>query len=132
MYEMTDEEFEQAIEEALASIPPRFLDALENVGITMADEPSAAQRAALARGEEPSDGTRVHGVLLGLYEGVPLTERGFSYGNMAPDMVTIFKRAHERLFSSREEIIEQIRKTVVHEIGHYFGLSDDDLRRMGY
>ena len=109
MHEMTDEEFEQAIEEALASIPPRFLDALENVGITMADEPSAAQRAALARGEEPSDGT-----------------------NMAPDMVTIFKRAHERLFSSREEIIEQIRKTVVHEIGHYFGLSDDDLRRMGY
>lgn len=132
MYEMTDEEFEQAIEEALASIPPRFLDALENVGITMADEPSAAQRAALARGEEPSDGTRMRGVLLGLYEGVPLTERGFSYGNMAPDMVTIFKRAHERLFSSREEIIEQIRKTVVHEIGHYFGLSDDDLRRVGY
>lgn len=132
MYEMTDEEFEQAIEEALASIPPRFLDALENVGITMADAPSAAQRAALARGEEPSDGTRVHGVLLGLYEGVPLTERGFSYGNMAPDMVTIFKRAHERLFSSRDEIVEQIRKTVVHEIGHYFGLSDDDLRRMGY
>ncbi len=132
MYEMTDEEFEQAVEDALASIPPRFLNALENVGVTVADAPSAAQLAALRSDAAPSDGTRLRGVLLGLYEGVPLTQRGWSYGNVTPDVVTIFRRAHEQLFSTREDVVEQIRKTVVHEIGHYFGLSDADLRRMGY
>ena len=132
MYEMTDEECEQAVEDALASIPPRFLNALENVGVTVADAPSAAQLAALRSDAAPSDGTRLRGVLLGLYEGVPLTQRGWSYGNVTPDVVTIFKRAHEQLFSTREDVVEQIRKTVVHEIGHYFGLSDADLRRMGY
>ena len=132
MYEMTDEEFEQAVEDALASIPPRFLDALENVGVTVADAPTAAQLASLRRGDAPSEGTRSCGILLGLYEGVPLTERGFYYGNVTPDVVTIFKQAHERIFSTREQVVEQIRKTVVHEIGHYFGLSDADLRRMGY
>lgn len=132
MYAMTDEEFEQAVEDALASIPPRFLNALENVGITVADAPSPAQLAALRRNDAPSSGTRSGGILLGLYEGVPLTQRGFSYGNVAPDIVTVFKQAHEQIFSSREQVVEQIRKTVVHEIGHYFGLSDADLRRMDY
>ena len=132
MYEMTDEEFEQAVEDALATIPQRFLDALENVSVTVADAPSTAQLSALRRSDAPSNGTRARGVLLGLYEGVPLTQRGFYYGNVVPDVVTIFKRAHEQVFSTREQVVEQIRKTVVHEIGHYFGLSDADLRRMGY
>lgn len=69
--------------------------------------------------------------LLGLYDGIPLTERG-DYAWDVPDVITVFKGPHERLCSSREEMIEEIRKTVVHEIGHYFGMDEDEIERMGY
>lgn len=69
--------------------------------------------------------------LLGLYDGIPLTERG-DYAWDVPDVITVFKGPHERLCSSREEMVEEIRKTVVHEIGHYFGMDEDEIERMGY
>ncbi len=73
------------------------------------------------------------GEILGLYEGVALTQRGEWYGEgEMPDVVTIFKGPHERCFNSRERIVEEIRKTVVHEIGHHFGMDDAALRRIGY
>ena len=122
MYTMTDEEFEQAIQDALDSIPDAFLHALENVTVTMQHEPSAHHRLRPSRGE-----------ILGFYEGVTLTDRGEGYGRgEMPDTVIIFKGPHERCFNSRESIVEGIRKTVVHEIGHHFGMDDAALRRIGY
>ena len=129
MYELTDEEFEAIVEKTLAAMPARFLDSLENVAIVVADEPSRHQRRALHGKGAESRGTE----LLGLYEGVPLTLRGAGYGDgEVPDVISIFKGPHERCFSSYEAIAEQIRKTVVHEIGHYFGNDEAMLRAMGY
>ncbi len=69
--------------------------------------------------------------LLGLYDGIPLTERD-EYDFCPPDVITVFKGPHERLCETREELVEEIRKTVVHEIGHYFGMDEGDIERMGY
>jgi predicted Zn-dependent protease with MMP-like domain len=126
MYTMTDEEFEAAVEDALDSIPDAFLEALDNVMVTVQNEPNARQRMS-SGSEGPS------GEILGLYEGVALTQRGEWYGEgEMPDVVTIFKGPHERCFNSRERIVEEIRRTVVHEIGHHFGMDDAALRKIGY
>lgn len=143
MYEMTESEFEKAVDEAIATIPERFLGALENIAITIQDEPTDEQLASIEWVDEfddeedwadDEDGEWVDEPMLGLYEGVPLTERGDSYGSFGdvPDVITVFKGPHERCFDSREEIVEEIRKTVVHEIGHYFGIDDERLYEMGY
>ena len=130
MYQMTDDEFEAAIDEALEGLPPRFLKALDNVGIAMEDEPDEDQLEMAEYGTED----QASGELLGLYDGIPLTERGEGYGEFGtdlPDFITIFKGPHERAFGSREQVVEEIQKTVVHEIGHYFGMDEEDLARVG-
>lgn len=121
---ISDEEFESAIEEALAGIPDRFRNALSNIGIAWAYEPDDRERGTM---EHPDDDE-----LLGLYEGVPLTERTSGYGGVMPDIITVFKGPHERLCDSREMMVAEIRTTVIHEIGHYFGLDDDYLHAYGY
>ena len=120
MPRMTDEEFEAAVEEALESIPERFLEALENVAVVVEDEPEC--RGASIRDDE----------LLGLYDGVSLPDRADGYDGDLPDVITVFKGPHERCFGSRAELVAEIGKTVVHEIGHYFGIDDARLREMGY
>lgn len=130
MYRMTDDEFEAAIEEALDLLPERFVAALDNIGVCMEDEPSEEQLAYGGWGTETEAGE-----LLGLYEGLSITERGAGYGEFAmdlPDLITVFKGPHERSFDSRGEVVGEIRKTVIHEIGHYFGLDEEQLERMGY
>ena len=107
MHRMTDSEFESAVEEALGCIPERFLDALENVAVVVEDEPNDYHLETL---EEPD--------CLG--------------DSDVPDVITVFKGPHERCFGSRAEIVEEIGKTVVHEIGHYFGIDDARLYEMGY
>lgn len=126
MFTMTDEEFESAVQDAIDSLPDAFLQALDNIMITVRNEPTARQRMSSST-EGPG------GEILGLYEGVALTQRGEWYGEgEMPDVVTVFKGPHERCFNSRERIVEEIRKTVVHEIGHHFGMDDAALRRIGY
>lgn len=129
MYELSEEEFEQAIEDAIDSIPERFVDDLENVVFLAEDEPEDWQL-------ERSDGcfSPGGGGLLGLYDGVSLSERGSGYGGLDdyPDTISIFKGPHERLEGGREEILEEIRKTVVHEVGHYFGMTEEQIEEMGY
>lgn len=114
MYRMSDDEFESAVQDALDSMPDAFLDALDNVVILIDDEP-----------ENPE--------MLGLYEGLPLIERddGYGFGEF-PDTITIFKGPHERLEGGREEVLEEVRRTVVHEVGHYFGMSEEQVDKMGY
>ena len=112
-----------AIEEVLADLPERFKRVLENVGIAMADEPNERERATMS---DP------RGELLGLYEGVPITRRTTGYSGVMPDVITLFKGPHERLCSTPEQLRRQIRKTVLHEIGHYFGFDDEYLHAHGY
>ena len=131
MYEISDEEFEQAIENAIEAIPSEFIDDLENVCIVAEDEPSPQDFAAIKDPKYPT-GTKRHGELLGLYHGINITRRSIYYDMVEPDMITIFKGPHERVCNSYEQIITQIAKTVIHEIGHYFGLDDDRLHEIGY
>lgn len=131
MHRMTDSEFESAVEEALGCIPERFLDALENVAVVVEDEPNDYHLETL---EEPDclGASVCDNELLGLYDGVSLPDRADGYDSDVPDVITVFKGPHERCFASRAEIVEEIGKTVVHEIGHYFGIDDARLYEMGY
>ena len=138
MYKMTDEEFESAIADVLDSLPDEILNELENVVFLAEDEPTAEQLDDCDT--EFEDGWEVSGIfseegyLLGLYDGISLYERGNDYGagNDYPDTITIFKGPHERLPGNREVILEEVRKTVIHEIAHYFGMDEDQVDAMGY
>lgn len=128
MVKLTDEEFEGAIQDALDAMPEEFLDELENVVIMAQDEPEDWQLET-GEGIVTEDGD-----LLGLYDGVNIYDRGDSYGAFGdyPDAITIFKGPHERLGGTKAQVLEEVRKTVVHEIGHYFGMNEEQLDAMGY
>ena len=127
MYRMTKEEFENVIAEALDSIPEQFLEALENLAVVVEDEPSDYHLAMVGAPNPLGEDE-----LLGLYDGTPLTERNPLFDDDAPDVIVLFKGPHERSFDTREEMLEEVRKSIIHEIGHYFGLGDDRLYEMGY
>jgi predicted Zn-dependent protease with MMP-like domain len=110
--------FEKLVERSLQRLPKKFLDALENIGIEIEAEPP--QDVLDDMGIE-DDG------LYGLYQGTPLTEREWNYGNVLPDRITIYQGPIERDARSDEEIEEIVLDTVVHEIGHYFGFDDETL-----
>ena len=130
MYHMTDEEFESAIAEALDAMPGQFMEALRNVAIVWEEEPSAYH---LGYDEEwDAEGEDEFDDLLGLFDGLSIVERANGYDDDIPDVITIFKGPHERCFNSREEIVEEVGKTIIHELGHYFGLNEDQLAAMGY
>lgn len=113
---ISDSEFERIVEEALDSLPKRFADLVDNVAIVIEDEPSAEDSADLGDNEE----------LLGVYRGVPLTGRS-RFDPLLPDEIAIFSGPISRVARSRADAIAQIRDTVIHELGHYFGLRDDEL-----
>jgi predicted Zn-dependent protease with MMP-like domain len=114
--------FEKLVAEALDELPRRFRRHLRNIAVVVESEPS--QQLLEDVGLWP------YGTLLGLYQGVPLTERGFSYGNMLPDRITIFQKPIEAMHRTNEEIKEAVKDTVKHEIGHYFGLDDERLEEL--
>jgi predicted Zn-dependent protease with MMP-like domain len=107
------------VREALAELPPAFGRRLENVAVLIADRPSTAQLRSLGLGPDET--------LFGLYEGTPLGERGTGYHLAMPDRVTIFREPILEACATVEEMKDEIRLTVIHELGHYFGLSDEDL-----
>lgn len=122
---ISKERFEELVEEALDSIPDEFWNVVDNLVVTVADWPS--------RDEQLSTGTRRGGLLLGLYEGVPLTERSTHYGLVPPDKITIFRGPILRVCPPNDEeaIRNQVRRTVLHEIAHHFGISDSRLHELG-
>jgi predicted Zn-dependent protease with MMP-like domain len=117
-------EFEKLVAQAMESLPPKFLTRLENVEVVVEDEPTD-EDLELA-GIEPG------GTLLGLYHGIPQSERGSWYGNILPDRILIYQRPIEAVARDRREIRKEIRITLMHEIGHHFGLAEDDLAEAGY
>jgi predicted Zn-dependent protease with MMP-like domain len=119
---MTRAVFERRVAEALATIPRQFRDAMHNIAIVVEDEPSAELLDEMEI--EPPD------TLFGLYQGIPLTERTTSYGNTLPDRVLIFQGPHERETADEEDLIACIGETLIHEIGHYFGLSEEEIEEI--
>lgn len=116
---MNRDEFQALVNAALEDIPAKFRDAIQNVAIVIEDEPSPAQLAET--GVEPPD------TLLGLYEGTPLTERQWAQGNNLPDKVTLFQRSLEDSSDDEDDLIVAIGETLIHELGHYFGLSEEEI-----
>ena len=116
---MKQRQFEQLVGRALEGLPPQFQELLDNVAIFIEDRPSRALLRDM--GMSPGD------TLLGLYEGVPQTERTSSYDLVAPDRITLFQRPIEDSCDTDSEVAEQIRRTILHEVGHHFGIDDDRL-----
>ncbi len=119
------ERFEELVEAALGEIPEALWNFVENLVVTVAEWPSAGQRATV--------GTPPGSLLLGLYEGVPLTERSHYYGLVPPDRITIFRGPILRVCPPGDEaaIRAQVRRTVLHEVAHHFGIDDDRLHEIG-
>ena len=119
---MTRAEFERLVRQALADIPDWIHAHVDNVDVVVEDWPSREQLVGSGIDEDQ--------YLLGLYEGVPLTDR-YDYGMVLPDKITLFQRAIEEVCSSEEEIVQEVRTTVVHEVAHHFGIDDQSLHEMG-
>lgn len=120
---MNRERFEELVEEAVASLPQKFRDRLENIAILVEDWPSPEQMERV--------GIRRRSDLFGLYEGIPLPKRGRGYNMVLPDRITIFQKPIEMRYHSDELVRKKIQSTVRHEIAHYFGISDARLRDLG-
>ncbi len=116
-------DFEDLVSNALDDLPKAIVDVLENISVVVAQFPTREQIRA--------NGLSTKYDLLGLYEGTPLTERGSGYGMVLPDKITIFKGPLEAACSSDEELAQEVRETVVHELAHHVGISDEDLDEMG-
>lgn len=117
---MTRQRFRQLVEEAIDSIPRRFAREIRNVAIVVEDRPS--QEVLEDLGLQPGEG------LLGLYQGTPLPERQWAHGNTLPDRITLYqKEIEEECGGDEDEIVVAIGETLIHELGHYFGLSEDEI-----
>jgi len=116
-------EFEELVAEALDELPDQIQRWLDNVAIVVAQDPTPDQlrSAGLGRGR----------LLFGLYQGVPKTRRGVTYGESLPDKIVIFQHPIERLCHTREDVRNQVRRTVLHEVGHHFGLDEKELDAAG-
>jgi predicted Zn-dependent protease with MMP-like domain len=119
---MTRERFSQLVEEALREIPGRFRRAMQNVAVVVEDEPSGDILAEMEI--DPPD------TLFGLYHGTPLTERSWGYGNALPDRISIYQRPIEDACEDDDEIRDCVAETVIHEFGHYFGLSEEEIEEI--
>ena len=118
---MDRSEFEILVQNSLRKLPKKFKKKLANISVEVEDLPSR---------ELLNDMGIRSGTLLGLYQGVPLTKRGWNYGNMLPDRIVIYQRPIERIASAPEQIEKIVQDTVIHEIGHYFGFTDKELREI--
>jgi predicted Zn-dependent protease with MMP-like domain len=119
---MTRAEFERLVEEALLEIPRRFRRAMKNVAVVVEDEPPPHILEELEI--EPPDS------LFGLYQGTPLPERSWSYGNALPDRISIYQRPIEEACQDDEEIMDCVAETVIHEFGHHFGMSEEEIEEI--
>jgi len=116
---MTRQQFERLVVEAITLIPKRFRREMKNLALVVEDEPSAAVLADLEIAPPDS--------LYGLYQGIPLTERAWDHGNHLPDKITIFQRPIEQDGGDEDDIRAMIGETLIHEVGHYFGLSEEEI-----
>ena len=116
---MRRKRFERLVERALGNIPKRFRDEMENVGVVVEDQPSLELLKEM--GIEPPD------TLYGLYQGTPRAEREWAYGNTLPDSITIYQQPIVEDCEDDDDIIECVAETVMHEFGHHFGMSEEEM-----
>jgi predicted Zn-dependent protease with MMP-like domain len=116
---MTRDRFRHLVSEAFDTIPSRFRRQLRNIAVVVEDEPSPELLAEMEI--EPPD------TLFGLYQGTPLTERRWDHGNTLPDRITLFQLPIEDVSATEDEVVTEIGETLIHEVGHYFGLSEEEL-----
>jgi len=116
---MTNAEFEKITAKSVKELPDFFKNKMENVIVIVSDTPNKSMEDKMGRG------------LLGLYEGVPLLERGSAYSGFMPDKITLFKKNIEAICSNEEEVKKEILHVVMHEIAHHFGTTDEELREQG-
>lgn len=119
---MTDTEFDILITKAMNELPQKYIIGLVNVAIVMADEPTPEQRHKMKIDNQH--------LLLGLYEGIPLTKRGTNYSGVLPDKITMFKNPILATVHNEAELFEQIKRTLWHEIAHYYGLDHDRIDKI--
>jgi predicted Zn-dependent protease with MMP-like domain len=112
---MTDTEFDELITRAMDELPQKYIKGLENVAIVMADDPTPDQYRKMKLDSSQ--------LLLGLYEGIPLTQRGSNYTFVLPDKITLFKNSIMAVSNNKTEVYERIKRTLWHEIAHYYGLN---------
>lgn len=121
---LTDAQFDDLITQAMDELPQRYIKGLDNVAIVQADEPTAEQRMKMKLDDQQ--------LLLGLYEGIPLTQRGNGYSFVLPDKITLFKDQILAVVRNEDELFDQIKRTLWHEIAHYYGLNHsriDEIQR---
>jgi len=119
---LTRREFEEAVVSALKRLPRFFKKKMKNVDVIVEDKASRELLSEM--------GLRSSFELLGLYQGIPINRRGFFYGNVLPDKITLFQMPIESMCKTKEEIEEKVKEVVIHEVGHYFGLDDKRLREL--
>jgi predicted Zn-dependent protease with MMP-like domain len=119
---MTRDDFTQLVEDALKEIPRRFRAAMKNVVVVVEDAPPPHVLEEMD--VEPGD------TLFGLYQGTPLPERGWGYGNALPDRISIYQRPIVEACEDDEEIRDCVAETVIHEFGHYFGMSEEEIEEI--
>jgi predicted Zn-dependent protease with MMP-like domain len=120
---LTEHEFEQLVVDVLDSLPESLLNVIDNVDVVIEPRPTREQLNRMGI---------THGNLFGLYEGIPLTMRDSGYSIVAPDKITIFQRVIENACSNKEEIADQVRTTVIHEVAHHFGIGEEKLDELGW
>jgi predicted Zn-dependent protease with MMP-like domain len=116
------EDFEKLVEEALSRLPRQFRKRLDNLAILVEENPSSEVMKRL--------GAHPFSTVLGLYHGVPLQHKGPYYGNMPPDVIVIYKTPIESQCTTEDQIREKVYEVVLHEVGHYFGLTDEELKKI--
>ncbi len=121
MLQMNDEEFEKLVNDALDALPQLYQDNLNNVAIVTADEPTPDERVELK--------LRCDQTLFGLYQGIPLTQRGVNYSLVIPDKITIYKLPILAVSRTKADVAEQVRHTVWHEVAHYYGLDHAEIHK---
>lgn len=124
MFRVSEEEFHDMVDSAIETIPENFKEKLDNIIFIAEDFPSESDLSRLGM----SDGR----YLLGLYSGVPFTHRSTWYSGTVPDRIILFQKNIEPLCNTKEQLKEKIREVMVHEIAHYFGMDEDEIREAGY
>ena len=122
MNDLSDEQFDAMITRAMDELPQSYITGLQNVAIVMADEPTDEQKVKLK--------LRHNNLLLGLYEGVPLIKRSGNEAGMLPDKITLFKHPILAVTNDEQSLYEQIKRTLWHEIAHYYGLDHDRIHHL--
>ena len=119
---LTRKEFEEIVVSSLKRLPKFFREKMKNVDVVIENQASKDLLSDM--------GIRSPFELLGLYQGIPLDRRGFYYGNVLPDKITLFQTPIESMCRTKEEVEEKVKEVVIHEVGHYFGLDEERLRAL--